>query len=185
MKTTEPPNQEEFDRLLAWLDPDRERAGEKYENIRRKLIKIFAWRGCTMCEDLADETINRVIKKTQEVGESYVGDPALYFYGVARNVHREYMKKDPIVLPPPQPDPPQQKEQQYQCLETCMEHLSEENRQLVLEYYREEKRTKIDQRKAIADRLGIAPNGLRMRMYRIRTSLQGCVDGCLNQALAQ
>jgi len=31
--------QEAFDRLLGWLDPDRESAGEKYEAIRLRLIK--------------------------------------------------------------------------------------------------------------------------------------------------
>jgi hypothetical protein len=29
---------EAFERLLAWLDPDRERAGQKYEKIRQKLV---------------------------------------------------------------------------------------------------------------------------------------------------
>jgi hypothetical protein len=37
--------QELFDPLLDWLDPDRERAGHKYETIRLKLIKIFTSRG--------------------------------------------------------------------------------------------------------------------------------------------
>ena len=37
---------EEFEALLAQLDPDRERAGERYETIRRKLVRLFEWRGC-------------------------------------------------------------------------------------------------------------------------------------------
>ncbi|HEY7785163.1 MAG TPA: hypothetical protein VIB00_10575, partial [Pyrinomonadaceae bacterium] len=52
--------QESFDALLHWLDPQRDRAGLRYEEIRRSLIKIFACRGCAEPEDLADETINRV-----------------------------------------------------------------------------------------------------------------------------
>jgi hypothetical protein len=36
---------EAFDRMLAELHPDIERAGEQYENIRRKLVKLFEWRG--------------------------------------------------------------------------------------------------------------------------------------------
>ena len=39
-------NQEAFDELLAWLNPDRERAGRKYEDIRQRLIRIFMHRGC-------------------------------------------------------------------------------------------------------------------------------------------
>ena len=38
--------QEDFDRLLAWLDPDPEREGILYERIRWRLIAILASRGC-------------------------------------------------------------------------------------------------------------------------------------------
>lgn len=174
--------QDAFDNFLRWLDPDRELAGKKYEDIRRRLIRIFACRGCSVSEELADETINRVIRKMQELADSYIGDPALYFYGVARNVHLEHVKKGPPPLPTPAPDTPQQKEREYECLEVCMDRLPAENRQLVLEYYQEEKRVKIDHRRELADRLGIAPNALRIRMHRIRASLQLCVESCLNQA---
>src|SRR5262245_44374262 len=34
-------SREAFDLMLAWLDSDRERAGQKYEEIRYRLIKIF------------------------------------------------------------------------------------------------------------------------------------------------
>ena len=37
---------EGFESLLAQLDPDRERAGEIYETIRHKLVRLFEWRGC-------------------------------------------------------------------------------------------------------------------------------------------
>ncbi|HKP37054.1 MAG TPA: hypothetical protein VJT71_09355, partial [Pyrinomonadaceae bacterium] len=55
--------QEDFDRLLAWLDADRERAGVIYEKIRWRLITIFAARNCVTPEDLADETLDRVARK--------------------------------------------------------------------------------------------------------------------------
>src|SRR5947209_6617862 len=45
-KESAPPT-DSFDRLLAWLNPDREQAGQRYEEIRRRLIKIFARRGCS------------------------------------------------------------------------------------------------------------------------------------------
>src|SRR5882724_1251112 len=146
--------------------------------------KFLAWRGCSASEDLADETINRVIRKMQELADSYTCEPALYFYGVARNVHLEHVKKSPPPPLLPAPDPPEQKEREYECLERCMEQLSAENRQLVLEYYQEEKRVKIDHRRQLAERLRIAPNALRIRMHRIRASLQLCVDSCLNEVAA-
>jgi RNA polymerase sigma factor (sigma-70 family) len=177
--------QDAFDKFLAWLNPNRDQAAKKYEEVRRKLIKIFTCRGCSEAEDLADETINRVTRKVQEIMDSYAGDPALYFYGVARNVHLEYVRKSPPPLPMPEADTPQQKEQAYQCLDTCLERFSEQNRRLVLEYYKDERREKIDHRKKLAEQLGIAPNALRIRMHRIRTSLQNCVLNCMKQAQAE
>jgi RNA polymerase sigma factor (sigma-70 family) len=176
--------QDAFDRFLIWLDPNRERAAKKYEEVRRKLIKIFTCRGCAEAEDLADETINRVIRKAQDLMESYVGDPALYFYGVARNVHLEHVRKNPAALPLPPADLPQQKELESECLEKCMEQLSGEHREWVLEYYKEEKRAKIYHRKEMAERIGIGPNALRIRMHRVRGSLQNCVESCLERASA-
>ncbi|MFP5264795.1 MAG: RNA polymerase sigma factor [Blastocatellia bacterium] len=173
--------QDAFDRFLAWLDPNRDRAAKKYEEVRHKLIKIFTCRGCVEAEDLADETINRVIRKSQDMVDSYVGDPTLYFYGVARKVHLEHVRKGPAILPMPPADPPDQKEMEIECLEQCMKKLSDEQRRWVLEYYKEDKREKIDHRKEMAVRLGIAPNALRIRMHRIRASLQGCVTSCLER----
>jgi DNA-directed RNA polymerase specialized sigma24 family protein len=177
--------QESFDKLLAWLDPDRDQAGKKYEEIRRRLIKIFTCRGCTEADSLADETINRVTRKVQALAESYVGDPALYFYGVAHKVHLEYLRRKPPPPPPPaQAEHSDEVEEEYDCLEQCMGRLTPDNRELVLQYYQEEKQAKIDHRKLLAERLGIALNALRIRAYRIRASLQQCVQDCLEQRAA-
>jgi DNA-directed RNA polymerase specialized sigma24 family protein len=64
-----------------------------------------------------------------------------------------------------------------------MEQLPQGNRELVLEYYRDEKRAKINHRKELAERMGIAPNALRIRAHRIRLTLQQCVRACLEQGL--
>ena len=175
-------SQEAFDRLLAWLNPDRALAGEKYEEIRRRLIKIFTCRGCTCPEVLADETINRVARKVQEIAATYVGDRSLYFYGVARNVHLEFVRKRPAPEPPPIPEPCPESEQEYECLERCMQNLSSSNRDLILQYYQEEKQAKIDHRNELARRLRIGLNALRIQVYRIRVRLQKCVVECLKQA---
>lgn len=176
--------QEAFDSLLAWLCTDREQAGKKYEEIRRRLIKIFVCRGCTVAEELADETINRVAKKVPEIKDSYVGDPAHYFYGVAHKVHLEFVRKKTAPLPPTPPAYSDEIEQEYDCLERCMEQLPQTSRELVLHYYQEEKRAKIEHRKRLAQRLGIELNALRIRAYRIRMGLQDCVRECLRQKAA-
>ena len=43
LKVLEPAD---FERLLTWLDPDPDRAGQLYESIRWRLIAILASRGC-------------------------------------------------------------------------------------------------------------------------------------------
>jgi DNA-directed RNA polymerase specialized sigma24 family protein len=173
--------QEAFAKFLAWLGPNRDEAGKKYEDIWRKLIKIFTCRGCNCPEDLADETINRVIRKVQDIGETYVGDPALYFCGVAHHVHHEFFRKKPVYQPPPPADGPTRTDAEYECLEQCMEGLPPRSRELVLQYYQEEKREKIDLRKQLALQLGIPLNALRIRACRIRMNLQTCVNLCLQQ----
>ncbi len=188
-------SQEAFDSLLGWLDGEPEAAGRKYEQIRQRLIKIFACRGCGEADDLADETINRVTAKVGEIIGKYSGDPALYFYGVAQKVHLEYLRSPPVLHPSSPLDSSTRRElvsaeadetieREYACLESCMQKLPDESRELVLEYYQEEKGAKIDRRKRLASQLGIALNALRIRAHRIRISLQQCVQGCLDQTPA-
>lgn len=175
--------QESFDALLAWLDPVREEAGLKYEAIRLRLIKIFSCRGCCEPEDLADETINRVSKRLKEISSDYSGEPALYFYGVANKVHLENLKRRPTPPFPPPSGDTENIEKEYACLDRCVQKLSPANRELVIEYYQEEKRAKIEHRKELADRMGIALNALRIRAHRIRTDLQKCVQSCVQQEM--
>lgn len=177
--------QESFDDLLAWLNPQREQAGRSYEDIRQRLIRIFMHRGCTVAEDLADETINRVARKVRDIRGYYVGNPALYFYGVARNVYIDHLKRKPE-LPPhvASVEEPDESEASYDCLDKCLAELTQQNRELVLEYYREQEGAKIKQHQEMAQRLGIALNALRIRMCRLRAGLKECVQECLGERAA-
>ena len=185
MKNTEPPSQEEFDALLSWLDPDRERAGEKYEEIRVKLVKFLERRQCCGAEELTDETINRVSHKVQDIAGTYEGNPAFYFYGVLKNVYKEWLKDVPPKPDPPLPPPDTSEdvERIYAYLEKCRQELDDpEDRELILKYYEREKQAKIAHRKELADALGITLNSLRMRVHRINQILQKCIVECLNDA---
>ncbi len=176
--------QESFDQLLAWLAADREQAGRLYEEIRLRLVKIFTCRGCPEADDLADKTIDRVCTKLPEVAPTYVGNPALYFYAVGRMIFHEHLRKKvdpPLPLPSPQLENNEEEERAHLCLERCLQELPTESRDLVVSYYEEEKRAKIDRRKGLADRLGIEPNALRGRAHRIRRRLEECVTKCLGQ----
>lgn len=170
-----------LDSLLAWLDPDRENAGAKYEAIRTRLIKMFVCWGCPEAEDLADETINRVASKLYEVADNYQGNPALFFYGVAKKIRLEYGRRRPKLVTPLPPAETDAVELEYECLERCMQALPPDQRHLVLQYYAEDKRAKIDNRKQLAQGMGIAINALRIRAHRIRCALQQCFEACLEQ----
>ncbi len=173
--------QETFDCFMSWLDPDREAAGVRYEMIRRKLIMFFACRGCACAEEYADETINRVILKAPALRESYKGDPAHYFCGVARNVWKELYKHRPAVAPPPAPDPVDLGDERLDCLEECMAHLSVKSRELILNYYAADRPARITCRGKLARLLGIDRNALRVRVHRLRAHLQVCATECLRR----
>jgi hypothetical protein len=70
------------------------------------------------------------------------------------------------------------------CLEDCLRALSVDAREMVLEYYRDEKRERIDRRKALAERLGLRREALANRAQRLRDKLEQCVSGCLRKKAA-
>jgi DNA-directed RNA polymerase specialized sigma24 family protein len=109
-----------------------------------------------------------------------MGDPALYFCGVARNVWREHCKVRRHLDPPP-PGPDDATEAEFECLEECMSHLLPKNREMILEYYGEEKHAKIEHRRQLALRFGLDMNALRIRLHRIRSSVGDCVRECVNR----
>ena len=183
---------EPFDRFLNWLHPNREEAAELYERIRRRLIVFFEARGCADAEGLADETINRVMRKLEESNYDYTGDPIHIFLGVARFIYLEYLshqvKRDGGAVPDTAyesraAEESAAKEQQSQCLDKCMFELTPEDRALVLQYYRENKQAKIDHRKWLAQQLGLSPSTLRTRMNRLRQQLRECITGCAKKKM--
>ena len=178
--------QEAFDQLLASFAPDREDAAQKYLEVRGNLIRLFVWRGCPFPEDHADETFNRVARKISE-GEEIRNAPA-YVIGVARLLVLEIIKthsrqKEALEeLQKSDVTEDTQTELRIECLQQCLSRLSPDNRELILQYYQGDKRAKIENRRQLSDRLGLAINSLRMRALRLREQLQNCVEECLNHS---
>jgi len=177
---------EAFDRLLAALDSDRDTAAHRYVEIRRNLVRLFEWRGCSTPDEYADETINRCARKIGE-GEE-IRDLASYTIGVARMLCREMGRErtkealpfdkapEPRILPH---DLEADSGARMDCLRRCLSQLPPENRNLIISYYTGDKGEKIKNRKGLMDRLGIPSNTLRMRALRVRETLQLCADDCL------
>jgi DNA-directed RNA polymerase specialized sigma24 family protein len=139
-------------------------------------------------EELADETINRVARKVGEIAESYQGDPALYFYGIAQKVCLEARRKKPEiasdVAPVYQPVFDEESDESLSrrnCLNKCLVTLADEERSIVVQYYASEDQININHRHQLAQRFGLTLNNLRVRAFRIRQRLQKCVQGCLQK----
>lgn len=174
-----------FDGFLAMLDRDRDKAGEKYEYIRLKLLKYFQWCGSEVPDIDADETINRVTRRIYEGQNVY--NLTGYIYGVAKLVHAETLKRrshirtldEASIIDLPSIGIDVEVARDQECLESCLGRLSDEDREVIIEYYRYKKTNKIDCRKRLAARLGISLNTLRVKMHRQRLSLEACVEKCL------
>jgi DNA-directed RNA polymerase specialized sigma24 family protein len=163
--------------LLAWLDPDRERAGALYQQLHRKLTRFFIARQCpSRAEEWADRTLDVVARRLQEGAAIYVREASHYCYGVAQNILRDSRKgaklepltREPavVLLPPPE------REQLLPYLQQCLAELPPASRSLIQAYYQEEKQAKIDHRQQLAQQLGLSANALRLRAYQIRRQLQ-------------
>lgn len=180
---------ESFEEILAWLHPDRDVAGTMYVQLRDDLAKLFIWGRCADPEGLTDEVFDRVAKKVHEVRPTYVGDPRLYFRAVANNLIKENHRKIKTHASLKDVDLLQQLTTESEnddadiadCLDLCLQRLSGKQRELIMEYYAKEKQAKIYHRSKLAQRFGISVETLRVRVFRIRASLEECIQRCLER----
>lgn len=181
-----------FTRLLEWLDDGIDSYGERYLEMRRRLITYFDRRSRPFADDLADETLNRV-GQTLERGDTIVIRPqARYCYVVARFVLLEDVRRgrrraggSESWLGDDESSVAQRRaanlhdersieiNEQLEHLDQCLQELTPEQRTLIVDYYRDDGREKISRRADMARRLGITINALSIRACRIRTMLQG------------
>ena len=185
---------DKFEGLLSRLDADRERAGQRYEDLRRTLVRYFEWRGAPFPEEHADEVLNRLAGKLSEGVE--VRNVRAYSHEVARLVLLEAFKgrdgrTEPLESVKSEPasdanasDEALEKELRLSCLEDCLCAMPAESAELILEYYRAGERSQIERRKALAERLGLRRDALANRVQRLRDRLEHCVSGCLRRKSA-
>jgi DNA-directed RNA polymerase specialized sigma24 family protein len=176
--------QDAFDLLLAQLDADRHEAGNKYEVLRRKLMKFFEWRGCSCPDDLADETMNRVARNL-EAGEQ-IHNFVAYCVGTARHVFLESLRtrqreRDLQDMQQSLPTLAEDPDLRLGCLECCLRELSQEDFKLIVQYYEDNKQARIKARRNLAAQLEIPLNALRIRTHRIRVRLEDCVAKCVRR----
>jgi RNA polymerase sigma factor (sigma-70 family) len=182
---------ESFEEILAWLNSDREVAATMYVQLRLDLAKLFLWGRCSDVEGLTDEVFDRVAKKVHEVRPSYVGDPRHYFRAVAKNLIKEFHRSVKAHVSLDDAELTHQRTREFvedsgsieDCLQVCLKELTSERRDLILSYYAKEKQAKITHRNVLASELGVTPEALRVKVYRIRASLDQCIQKCLAQKI--
>ncbi len=157
-----------------------ESPGERYEELRRRLLIFFAANRHAGGEEAADETLDRVARRLAE-GVS-VGSVESFVLGVARNVVREGWKK-PRAAEVDWNRVPAAAEVEVHpaagCLEECLGKMAPASRRWVERFYTGNGGAKIRERAALAAELGIDGNALRVRMHRVRAKLEACVRGCM------
>lgn len=155
-----------------------------YVTVRQQLIKMFTWHQSHDPDGLADETIDRVMRRVREIRHDYSGDPRLYFFGVAKNILRE-ARKEPRNGSVDEAKmsfhagTDENSEQLYECLDKCMLKLPPDRRALLLAYYQGSKRAKIDARRELAAKFDLRPAALRMVVYRTLNKLETCIQKCM------
>ncbi len=183
------PTTSALDHLLSSLDSDPDIAAEKYETLRQKITKLMCWKGCpeSRADALADQTLDRIGEKLAQ-GEA-IRNIASYAAGVARFVHLEYVRrsKDDAVgddLPEVAvaPDVPvlDDEDGRMRCLRKCLGEVApaDADRNLIVAYYDAEGKNK-DNRRRLAESLGLTANALKVRACRLRAKLERCINDCV------
>jgi DNA-directed RNA polymerase specialized sigma24 family protein len=177
---------EEFEALLAQLHSDRDRAAEIYETIRRRLVRLFEWRGCAFPESLTDETIDRAARRMAEGVKLHSSDPYGYFCGIAHLLYKESLRRavrehnalESGAWPPARlEEETEPSDRRLDCLRRCLSLLPPDQRDLVLRYHQGE--NNIRNRKLLSEKMKIPMNALRIRVHRVRRKLEDCVQDCL------
>jgi DNA-directed RNA polymerase specialized sigma24 family protein len=179
-------SQSAFQRLLSWLDENSDSVGQRYVEIRRRLVKYFDRKNCSYPQELADETLNRVARRLEEEGEIKGSSPVEFCFIIARYIfleslrrrqHHESLQENLVSSHESQ----EEKEQRHSdCLDRCLQALDPLEQELILSYYQGERRIRIENRKLIATKLGVSMNALNIRACRIRMKLESCIRKCLN-----
>ena len=179
-----------FAKLLHRLGEDPEQAGEKYEDVRRTLMRFFEWRGASHADELTDETLNRIAGKLDEGVE--IKNIGAYCHEVGRLVFLESLRArerkgvalDSIefeIAAEDKSDEEAEKERRMACLDECLGTLAPENRRLIIEYYKNDSGSGIEHRQTLAARLGLRRDALANRAQRLRDKLEQCVKRCVRK----
>lgn len=175
-----------FDLLLSKLGDKPSEAGLRYERLRGRLIFFFLRRLLPGPEDLADETIDRLVRRLTE-GEE-ISSIEAYSLGIARFVAQEQTTLIVREITPSKkfweniwaPDLTKDDEAldhslRLDAMEQCLALLPPPDIQLLRDYYLVEGGSKIEARRLLAERNAITSGALRKKIFSICSGLRDCI----------
>lgn len=170
---------------------DGQSAGERFESLRRKLVFYFESRRCDDPEDLAHETLERLMRRHGEHVE--VKDLMRYSYGVARNVLYEHLRKKKAEkryineqeyrshADEADVEAATAKERRLKCLEECAARLNAQESALLTDYFSGRGRNRQEHRRRMAEQLNIPRDTLTLRVFNLKRRLRKCIEKCLEE----
>jgi DNA-directed RNA polymerase specialized sigma24 family protein len=185
-----------FTRLLEWLDGGVDSFGERYLEMRQRLITYFDRRNRPFADDLADEALSRIGQTLERSGTIEITPQARYCYVVAKFVLLEDLRRSQRrvslneswhadgeswlerTAASLRDEASTNHDERLGCLDRCLDQLTPEQRGLIVDYYRDVGQTKIARRRDMAKRLGITMNALAIRASRIRALIESRMAGC-------
>lgn len=169
-------DQTTLDKLFQLLEPGARSAEEGFRQCRLKLIKFFAWRRCEDPDNLADETISRLLKNVRAGQEISAGNLYSYVYAIAHNVFKEYVRARKKAAALRELDEARRgvaPRATDDCQKQCFEQLPRERQELLVRYYLEG-----DDPAEIAQDDGLSLNALRLQIHRTKQGLRRCCEDC-------
>jgi len=155
--------------------------------LRETLVRFLKWSHAMDPEDLASETIVRVLQNLR--GGVVIENMGAYARQVARHLqledYRQRAREARLVKGYLDlgGETTALQEQIAVCLEHCKKECLLRNELRLIElYYRGEKEVKIANRKSLAKKLKISESALRQKVFPIRRKLAACVERCLKES---
>lgn len=163
---------------------DRARHELLFQELRAALYDFFRWRGHLDPDEAAQEALLRLHEKM--VSEDVtIANARPYVFGIAQHLLVDSRRKTGEL---PIEDIPEHKlgivpaiprEAMLVCLEQCIEGmLSGSQGKLLPKYFCGHGAVKIENRKKIAEQLGITPAALRLRVSKLIRKIRPCVMEC-------
>jgi hypothetical protein len=199
-KRSPEPTRIEFERFLRFLAPAEENAWQSYLKLQEKLKLYFEVRRLSPSADLADEVINRLIKKVTEVEQ--IQDVNRYAYGIARYLRLEIYRQ-PLKLAVFQDktsdeginelaSPLVTEDVKMNCVEKCLEKQPLDKMELLLDFYTvRDGETQIEHRKkmardyAAASRANLSAEQIGKRSALNMEELEKVEKDALDQAVSR